>query len=86
MEIDTYVKALDIICEENGLKPSHDMILDCAVRCFITDKIGAKKENTSNGATEKQISTMKKLGIEAKDGISKKEASDLIGKKIDSFK
>lgn len=83
MEIDTIIKALKIACDDNACKDvSDDMVLDCATRIFNTKKMNGKG---GDGATEKQITTMKKLNIEFKDGINKKDASDLIGKKIESF-
>lgn len=87
MEIDTIIKALRIACEDNACKDvSDDMVLDCATRMWSTHFIQSSKNGKSgDGATEKQITTMKKLNIEFKDGINKKDASDLIGKKIESF-
>ena len=89
MEIDTIVKALRIICKDNEMNDaSSDMILDCAVRLHITDKIGAQKDGNApvdNSATDKQKSTLVKFGIEFSNNITKKEASNLISKKIDSL-
>ena len=86
MEIDNIIQGLKVACDGNQLKPSDDMVLDCATRIWSTKFINASKNGKGDAATEKQIATMKKLFIEFKDGISKKDASDLIRKKVDSFK
>jgi len=88
-KIDTIVKALKIICENNEIAPSDDYILDSAVRIYNTTRITESKANGAKsdvvGATDKQKETLKKFNIEFKPDISKKEASDLISKKIESF-
>ena len=87
MEIDTILKALKVVCDENKVDATPDMILDCATRIWCTKFISASKNgSTSSGATDKQIATMEKLNIEFDKNISKKDASSLISKKIDTFK
>ena len=88
-KLEYIIEGVLVACEQNNLKPSDDMVLDCATRIWNTQFINVSKDTRApldTGATDKQIATMKKLFIEFKDGISKKEASDLIGKKIDTFK
>ena len=89
-KIDTIIKALKAICNANELNATPDMVLDCATRIYVTGVInrakqGAKQGSNDLGATDKQLATLKNLYVEFKEGISKKEASDLISKKIDSF-
>ena len=95
-KLDTIIKALKVILGQNQLEASADTILDCAVRLHITDKINANKgpaHEIVNGvtitrdalATDKQIATLKKLGVQFNENITKSEASQLISKKIESF-
>ena len=88
MELDTIIKTIKLCCEQNEIKPSDDMILDCATRIWSTKFINTAKNggSASVGATEKQKETLKKFYINFGEGISKKDASDLISKKIESLK
>ena len=87
MELDTIIKSLKVICGQNEMKDaSSDMILDCAMRLHISNRISAERAGrSSEGATEKQKDTLKKFSIEFKDDITKKDASKLISDKINSF-
>lgn len=86
-QIDTIVKALNLICAQNTLESvSADMLLDCAVRIYATHYIQAKKNGgTSEGATEKQKVAMTNMNLAFNDKTTKEEAKKFIGDKINSF-
>ena len=82
-KIDTIIKALKIIATTAEIKPSDDMILDCAVRIYHGEKIQSSKGNTSaTSPTEKQKTTMTNMKIPFDKDTTKKEASKLIGDKM----
>ncbi len=92
-KIDTIIKALRVICDANFStmeNPNSDMILDCAVRLYITDKINASKTNggatgTTERATDKQITAMENMNIAHRAETTKEEAKNLISEKIATF-
>lgn len=83
-------------CEANNLTVDTSMILDCATRLHISEKISSEKNNrppftpnrtfakpytptTSDGASEKQIAMIKRLGFVGNlDQLNKSKASEII--------
>lgn len=89
----------NIIKELKGykeIKPSDDIILDCAVRIFISQSINESKDKRvkemkesvlQEKATEKQLAYLEKLGYEGKtDKLSKEEAKVLIKEMLENGK
>ena len=91
--LDEIITTIKTVCKANEMADcSRDMILDCAMRMCISCRISEERKGSSSSgssdvmATDKQKATMTKLGIEIQaNTITKKGASDLIGKKIASF-
>ncbi len=88
-KLDTILKALKVICKENNVTPENDMLLDCAVRIYITEKINKARNGATipldTGATEKQKTAMTNMKLAFNDTTTKEEAKKIISDKINSF-
>lgn len=84
MELKKIIKGIKSICDDEGLRPDDNTILDSATRIYNTQYIQDKKSQSNSSwekeelATEKQIATLKKLKKPVKQGLTKKEAFTII--------
>ena len=87
--IDNIITALFVACKQEGIKPSDDMMLDCATRIWSTKFINASKGgqggSSDTGATDKQKTAMTNMSLPFTDATTKDEAKALISAKIASF-
>ena len=78
MELKKVIQDLKKLRTEETLKINDEVLFDGALRLFISNNI----QNSKQLATEQQKRLMKKLKIEFKSNITKKEAQELISKKL----
>ena len=71
--------------KELNFNPSDDTILECSTRIFNSMNINKNKIEISdrdNKPTEKQINTLKKLGVKDIDKLTRNECTKIIGDKF----
>lgn len=75
-ELKNLINELKKVREETNLSIQDTVLFENAVDIYISSLIS----NSKNGllATPKQLEFLKKLGVQARSGLTKKEASDLI--------
>lgn len=85
-ELKKIIKDLKLICNEEGVSPSQDTFLKCAVKIYNSKSIELGKnkrvkEFKEELATPKQIATLKKFKI-PHEGLTKKEAYEILKEKL----